>query len=113
MKKIVLIATTLIAFSMNIQAHSDGSRPDMSKLCNGKAINTRINTKANGHDIQGACQLGFKANNPGLLERGAMRDPAIQKSCVGKAKGTVINVKVNGKFVSGKCDIVFKSNIKR
>lgn len=113
MKKIVLIATSLIAVSMNIQAHPEGSRPDLSKLCVGKAVNTKINTKSNGHDIQGACQLGFKANNPDSLERGAMRDPVIQKSCVGKAKGAVVTAKVNGKSVPGKCDIVFKSNMKR
>lgn len=113
MKKIVLFAATLIAVSMNIQAHPEGSRPDHSKLCNGKAINTKVNVKADGHDIQGTCQLGFKANNPDALERGAMRDLAIQKACVGKAKGTAVTVKVNSKAVPGKCDIVFKSNMKR
>lgn len=113
MKK-TLLCFAAILFSMStVQAAPDTKRPDLSKLCQGKAINSKVNTKQGDRTFEGTCQIGFKANNPQALERGAMRDPAIQNACKGKTKGAATVAKVDGKNIAGKCDITFKSNARR
>lgn len=113
MKKIALcIATAFIAISA-AHAEPEHKRPDISKLCQGKALNSKVVSKNGDRSIEGTCQIGFKANNPQALERGAMRDPAIQNACKGKAKGTAAIAKVDGKNISGKCDMTFKPNMRR
>ena len=111
MKK-VLFVTALGLFSiMNVNAASDvGKKPNPNQLCQGKAVNSQVNTNRNGRDIQGTCQLAFKPDQVKGLERSQMRDPSIQKACIGKSKGTPITITVNGKSVTGKCDVVFKPN---
>lgn len=85
----------------------------MKKLCQGKAVNTKISQKMGDRSIKGTCQIGFKANNPNTLEHGAMRDPAVQNACKGKGKGSAVIAKVATKTVAGKYDVIFRSNMKR
>lgn len=114
MKKMALLLTSaLLAISAAHAAPEGGKRPDFGNLCQGKALNTKVNAKHDDRTIEGTCQMGFKANNPSALERGAMRDPAVQNACKGKAKGAVVNAKVSGKNVAGKCDVTFRPNMKR
>lgn len=113
MKKVLLVVTLGLVWVMNVQAAPDiGKRTDHSRFCQGKALNSKVNIKNNGRDIQGTCQLGFKANEANKLERGVMRNPSIQQACIGKAKGVSIIVKVNGKAIAGKCDVIFKPNMR-
>ncbi|MQW92539.1 hypothetical protein GFH30_06820 [Acinetobacter wanghuae] len=113
MKKIALAIATLLTAITVVHAAPDAKRPDMSKLCQGKALNSKVVSKHGDRTIEGSCQIGFKANNPQALERGAMRNPAVQNTCKGKAKGTAAVVKVDGKNIAGKCDITFKPNMRR
>lgn len=115
MKKIVLsfVSAMVIFSALGVQAYDDVKRPDTSKLCQGKALNTKVSQKIGDRTMAGSCQIGFKANNADALDRGAMRDPAIQNICKGKTKGAAVIAKVDGKSVSGKCDIVFRSDMKR
>jgi len=102
-----LFATTAVYAA----PESKGNRPDFSKLCQGKAVNTKITATHDGRSINGTCQLGFKANNPNSLERGAHRDSNIQNACHAKAKGAAVTVKYNGKNIPGTCDVLFKSEM--
>ena len=114
MKKIMLLLTLgLMGMSAVQAAPQNSARPDMSKLCQGKAINSKIKTTMGDRQIEGTCQIGFKANHPDALERGAMREPTIQNACKGKAKGQAVTAKMNGKMIAGKCDIIFKGNGRR
>lgn len=113
MKK-TLLCFTAILFSMStVQAAPDTKRPDLSKLCQGKAINSKVSSKQGDRIFEGTCQIGFKANNSQTLERGTMRDTTIQNVCKGKTKGAATVAKVGGKNIAGKCDITFKSNTHR
>lgn len=113
MKTYLFAFTTALMMMSQAQAAPEGSRPNFNQYCNGKAINTIVNLKNDGHPISGTCQLGFKANATNTLERGAMRDPIIQNACKGKSKGAAVTVKLNGKAIAGKCDVIFKSEMKR
>lgn len=60
MKK-TLLCFTVILFSMStVQAAPDTKRPDLSKLCQGKAINSVA--KVGGKKIAGKCDITFKSN---------------------------------------------------
>ncbi|MBU3845665.1 MAG: hypothetical protein H9855_01560 [Candidatus Acinetobacter avistercoris] len=110
---IVLITLLMTFTAFNASAHDNTKRPDTTKLCQGKAINTRVSQKIGDRTLEGTCQIGFKANQSNGLDRGLMRDPAIQNACKGKVKNTAVVAKVDGKNIPGKCDIVFRSAMKR
>ena len=112
MKKTVFIALmATLAFTQANAAQE--KRPDPAQLCQGKAVNAKVSTKMGDRQMEGTCQIGFKATNPNTLERGAMRDPAVQNACKGKAKGTAVVAKVDGKSVPGKCELISKGNGRR
>jgi hypothetical protein len=108
----LILATLLLGLGLSVQA-ADTKRPDFSKLCQGKVLNSKVNTQFDGRRIEGTCQLGFKPKQANALERGAMREPAVQNACMGKAKGAAVNVKVGAKSIAGQCDVVFKSAARR
>ena len=93
MKRITLLLTTGLLAISAAQAVPD-QRPDMSQLCQGKGLNTKMSAKMGDRTMQGTCQIGFKAKHPNALEHGAMRDPDVQNVCKGKAKGTSVVAKV-------------------
>ena len=112
MKKTIFIAfMTTLAFAQSHAAQE--KRPDPTQFCQGKAVNAKVVSKMGDRQMEGTCQIGFKASSPNALERGAMRDPAVQNACKGKAKGTSVVAKVNAKNIPGKCEIIFKGNGRR
>lgn len=112
-KMIFLITVGLLVTTAHAEQNDRGNRPDFSKLCQGKALNSKLTIKHGDRTMTGTCQMGFKSTNPNALERGAQRDPAIQNACKGKAKGTAVTAKINGKNIPGKCDINFRPDMGR
>ena len=94
--------------TVQANAQPQGARPDFSKLCAGKALNSKVTAKMGDRTMQGTCQMGFKATKMDELPRGSQREPAVQNACKGKAKGQAVQVKVANKTVKGQCEIQFR-----